>query len=74
MCFGFTFLILFLISPYLFFFFNNGKPKILFQETPLGNNKDNFNENEDDIHNTIRSSLKIVGDNNETQFLLCFLI
>jgi hypothetical protein len=25
-------------------FFNNGKPKILFQETPLGNNSDIFNE------------------------------
>jgi hypothetical protein len=25
-------------------FFNNGKPKTLFQETPLGNNSDIFNE------------------------------
>jgi len=25
-------------------FFNNGKPKILFQETPLGNNSDIFNK------------------------------
>ncbi len=25
-------------------FFNNGKPKILFQETPLGNNSGIFND------------------------------
>ncbi len=55
-------------------FFNNGEPKILFKEAPLGNNSDFFNEQKkkDNDHNTTEVPLKRFQITMRTQFMLAF--